>query len=202
MFQFNSRYSCRIYELLKRFIKIGHRNLSIEELRNKLGIDCDKYKLYSDFKRKVILKAQKEINKKSDIQFDFQEVKKGRKVESLKFFMEFKDEIAVIKDLKQPKDDYIEKVLDIIKSPQITPIEAQKIYDSAKGDLKQIHKVYEHFKNKKLDNFVGMMISMVKPGAFQEPKANNPVDNFNDYKQRQYNFDDLEKGLLGWQDEN
>lgn len=42
---------------------------------------------------------------------------------------------------------------------------------------------------------------MVKPRVFQEPKVNNATDNFNNYSQRQYNFSDLEKGLLGWQNE-
>jgi plasmid replication initiation protein len=80
----------------------------------------------------------------------------------------------------------------------ITPLEAIKIYDAANGDFETIKRVYKHFKNKQLDNFIGAIISMVKPGAFQKPKYNAPKNKFNDYEQRDYDYGELEKKLLGW----
>ncbi len=82
--QLPSTYSIRIYELLKQYEKIGWRLFSIEELKSILGIE-NKYKLYGHFKNRVILKAQKDLAEFTDIQFTFDEIKKGRGVKSLKF---------------------------------------------------------------------------------------------------------------------
>ncbi len=82
--QLKSKFSIRIYELLKQYEGIGSRLLSLEDLREYLGIKGDEYSLYGDFKRKVIKVAQKELNAKTDISFDFEEIKTGRKVTDLK----------------------------------------------------------------------------------------------------------------------
>ncbi|NYC96340.1 replication initiation protein, partial [Clostridium acetobutylicum] len=205
-----SKYSPRIYEILKcnEFKKQGYIEIDIEDLRKLLKAE-DIYPMYADFKRKIINQTQKELNKLSDIKFEFEEIKTGRKVTAIRFYInsniKAKDETSVTKlDTEEPErledsDKYIKEIKNIIANHKITSLEARKIYHSSKGNLKQIHKVYNYFKNRKLDNFVGTMISMVKPGVFQEPKANIQTDDFNNYSQRQYNFNDLEKGLLGWQ---
>lgn len=59
---FSSNYSCRIYELLKQFENIGYRTLTIEALRTMFCIKPHEYKLYGDFKRKIINQAKDEIN--------------------------------------------------------------------------------------------------------------------------------------------
>ncbi len=61
-----------------------------------------------------------------------------------------------------------------------------------------IEKVYKHFKNKQLDNFVGTIIAMVKPGVFHEPQKNIKQDSFNNFEQRTYNFLRIREKLLGW----
>lgn len=81
----NSVYSIRIYELLKQYERIKRRELSLQELREILAIDPTKYKQYGHFKSKVLLVAQKEINEKTDIHFDFNEKKTGRKVTGIEF---------------------------------------------------------------------------------------------------------------------
>jgi len=78
-----SSYSIRFYELFKQYEKIGKRRLELEELRQILKIEPDEYKKYNDFKRFVILPAQRELKEKTDIYFDFKEIKSGRKVMSL-----------------------------------------------------------------------------------------------------------------------
>ncbi len=82
--QLPSTYSIRIYELLKQYEKIGWRLFTIVELKSILGIE-DKYKLYGHFKNRVILKAQSDLAKFTDVQFTFDEIKKGRGVKSIKF---------------------------------------------------------------------------------------------------------------------
>jgi len=82
---FNSYYSIRIYELLKQYEKIGHREIELEALRLMLGIKPNQYIRYNDFKRNVILYPKKELEKCADIYFDFEEIKKGKKITKLKF---------------------------------------------------------------------------------------------------------------------
>lgn len=80
-----SSYSIRIYELLKQYQKIGQREITVADLRLYLGIKPKQYEKYAWFKRRTVLSSQQEINAKSDIHFEFEEIKRGRKVHSLKF---------------------------------------------------------------------------------------------------------------------
>lgn len=83
----NSVYSIRIYELLKQYERIRKRKLTLMELRTFLGIELTKYKQYGHFKSKVLLVAQNEINNNTDINFQFNEIKTGRKVTSIEFII-------------------------------------------------------------------------------------------------------------------
>jgi Initiator Replication protein len=80
-----SVYAMRIYELLKQYRKIGERVLPIAELREMLGIEAHKYQYINDFRRFVIDIAQREINGKTDIRFDYFELKQGRKITDIRF---------------------------------------------------------------------------------------------------------------------
>lgn len=83
----NSIYSMRIYELLKQYQALKSRKIEISELKLMLGILAEEYKNYADFKRRVILQAQKEINTKTDIYFEFEEIKESRRVVAIKFII-------------------------------------------------------------------------------------------------------------------
>ncbi|WP_066297399.1 replication initiation protein [Bacillus sp. FJAT-29937] len=83
--QLNSVYSIRIYELLKQYENLKKRSFTIDELRDKLGIEKTKYKQYGHFKDRVINAAQQELAEKTDISFTFEEEKKGRKVVGIIF---------------------------------------------------------------------------------------------------------------------
>ena len=80
-----SVYAMRIYELLKQYRKIGERVLPIVELRDMLGILPHKYQYINDFRRYVIDIAQREINAKTDIRFDYSELKQGRRITEIRF---------------------------------------------------------------------------------------------------------------------
>ena len=80
----NSSYSIRMYELLTQYRKIGKRKFELEDLKRKIG--CS-YNLYGHFKSKALLRAQKDLEKFTDIRFEFEEIKKGRKITQLLFFI-------------------------------------------------------------------------------------------------------------------
>lgn len=79
-----SNHALRFYELLKQYESIGKRVLYVEEIKILLEIE-ERYSAYADFKRNVILLAQKELKSKTDICFDFEEIKKRRRVYAIRF---------------------------------------------------------------------------------------------------------------------
>lgn len=87
LLKIQSSHSRRIYRLLKQYQKLKKRRFIIEELKTILQITEGEYKQYYDFKRRVILKAQKDLAKYTDITFTFEEEKKGRKTFAITFFI-------------------------------------------------------------------------------------------------------------------
>lgn len=79
-----SSYAIRIYELLKQYEKIQERTFKLIDLRKMLGAE-DVYPAYGNFKQRVLVPAQKELKKKTDISFEIEEIKIGRKVEKVCF---------------------------------------------------------------------------------------------------------------------
>lgn len=83
----NSTYSIRLYELMKKWEFLGKWECPLEELRGKLGVEEGKYPKYANFKARVLLRAVEEVNEKTDFHIIFEEVKKGRSVEQIKFII-------------------------------------------------------------------------------------------------------------------
>lgn len=80
-----SKYSIRIYELLKQYEKIGSREFELKEFRAMVGIKDGKYTMFGDLNRNVLKKAQKEMLETTDIKFIYETKKTGRKVTGLVF---------------------------------------------------------------------------------------------------------------------
>lgn len=99
---FKSEYSFRMYELMKSYEKIGERTITIEEIRELLMLDDNKYVKYSHLKTRVIQKSIEEINRYSDIKVELEkEEKEGRKVVGLVFSIKSND-------YKYPIDNWLE----------------------------------------------------------------------------------------------
>ena len=66
----------------------------LDELKRLLGVENVKsYDRFPDFRRKVLEKAQEEINEQTDLNIDFDTIKKGRKVIKIKFRIDEKKHI-------------------------------------------------------------------------------------------------------------
>jgi plasmid replication initiation protein len=81
-----SSYAIRIYELLKQYEKLQERTFLLSDLRKMLGAE-EIYPAYGNFKQRVLVPAQKELKKKTDIHFEIDEIKIGRRVEKVKFII-------------------------------------------------------------------------------------------------------------------
>jgi plasmid replication initiation protein len=86
LMQFKSVHAIRIYELLKQYQDIGERTLTIDEIKECCGVTGKLIK-YSDFEQRLLLIAQREINEKSDIHFEFERIKPSRKIVGIKFII-------------------------------------------------------------------------------------------------------------------
>ena len=82
-----SSFSIRLYELLKAHQFIGRVDYDLKHLKALLGLE-DKYPIYYDFKRRVLLPAQKELGLHSDICFEFLEVAIKNRTEKIIFTIE------------------------------------------------------------------------------------------------------------------
>ena len=166
--RFDSAYSIRIYELLKQYEKIGKRVISIKELRELLGIKREEYKRYFDFKRRVIIKAYNELKEKADIYFEFEEKKKGRKIEEIVFYIHknpnFEEKID-IKD-KKPEIKVVEKKEPILKVQNEELLNKIKEYTNLADDkLKKIFNSYE-------ETYIGKIFNLTLK-KYQEGKIDN-----------------------------
>jgi len=80
-----STHTFRLYELLKQFSSTGVYHTSIKDMRRILNLN-DKYPRYTDLKKFVIKKSVSEINRETDLLVEVEEFKKGRSVESIRFY--------------------------------------------------------------------------------------------------------------------
>lgn len=78
------KYSPRLYALMKYFESKEIIDIELTELKKLLKIE-HLYPHYANFKSKVLLPAQKELKKKSDLYFNFKEINSGSKVTAIKF---------------------------------------------------------------------------------------------------------------------
>ncbi|MCK5685405.1 replication initiation protein [bacterium] len=82
-----SKYSIVLYELLRDYLNSPvFPKLTIDNLRELLGVENGKYKLFKDLKKWVIDKAIEEINKKTDIRCSYTLIKtKGNRYSHIQF---------------------------------------------------------------------------------------------------------------------
>ena len=89
---FKSKYSIRLYEYLKsiHYKKLKKYEFEIDIHRFQKLLDSD-YKEFRDFHSRVLKPAQKEINELSDILFNYELIKDGRKTTAIHLIIETKD---------------------------------------------------------------------------------------------------------------
>ena len=86
----NSKFSKRLYEMLAQFRSTGILRVSVIELKERLKlIDAktgeEQYEKWSDFEKYVIKVAQKELEKHTDITFDYKLKKTGKRFTDIVF---------------------------------------------------------------------------------------------------------------------
>lgn len=211
-----SKYAPRLYEILKcnEFKQQGHVEIEIEELKKLLKIE-NKYPKYNDFKRKVIEQTQKELKEISDISFTFDEIKTGRKVTSLRFYINknnienkfiLPSEEILPKEVEDNSSLEVKEVKNIISqycNKNISNQTATAFYELAKSNkdykdnpLVFIKELAEYSETQNIKNFNAWFKDMLK--NYEKPLQSTKKLKFDNFKGRKYDYEELEKKLLGW----
>lgn len=92
-----SGHSIRLYELASQFKGTGWRYIELSEIRE---IFClgDAYPRWQDLKKYVVDRACKEITAKSDMDVDYEIVKRGRSVHAIRLKIEEKQQLDLLAD--------------------------------------------------------------------------------------------------------
>lgn len=189
----NSSYSIRMYELLKQYESIRTRRFSVEELKELLAIEPGKYKQYGHFKSKILLHSQEQIEKHTDLRFEFKEIKTGRKITKLEFFIKSKNSGSTVIDIKN------DAINDNLIELGISLVQIKKIRD--KWDDEQILRNLTYTKNqiqkKRIEKPAGYFIRALtedyagkEHGTQDQPGVNKQLDFLNgtgvDHRDKKY----------------
>ena len=178
-------YSIRIYELLKQYQNIGRRRFTIDELRKILMLDDGEYKGYKNFKRWVLLPAQKELEEKTDISFKWNEEKKWRDVVAIEFFIKIQsrpDKIVVVDDHKINDEikeyNSITAIVDYMINLGVTRNKAEKLGKEFSEDHIKSKITYALAKQRegKVKNLAGFLVEAI---------INGYIDNFSEELEKQ-----------------
>ncbi|CAA6810873.1 MAG: Unknown protein [uncultured Campylobacterales bacterium] len=141
----NSGFSIRLYELLKQWEKVGNKKFNITALKYLLKIPETKYKLFGDFKKRVLITAEKELKEKTDIYFKFEEIKTGRKITDIQFYI-----FSNIKALEAKKEN---KLIELKSQKEKTKIDSElkKELINLQIDESFIEDIFERYSEEQIE---------------------------------------------------
>ena len=103
-----SFYSIRLYELLASRRRLRTTTLAVGDLRRMLKAER-KYANFKDFRARVILTAQSELELRTDLAFEFEETRRGRKVTDITFHIRdnapIKPPLSITGSIRPPQDE-------------------------------------------------------------------------------------------------
>lgn len=191
---------------MKQYEKLGRRKIELEELRKLVGtteidqngeIIKEDYPLYANFKSRVILSAQKELKQKTDIYFNFKEIKQGRKVIAIEFeilentrnkkkIQNAIDYEQISLDIMQLQEEFKKKTKVDIKYETLDKLVKEKGFDIVKKYIDN----WEKFKHQTIKNVLGFFIVAVTQEYDIPTKQNG---DYNKFEQREYSEEELKK---------
>ncbi|BDD12476.1 hypothetical protein FUAX_49080 (plasmid) [Fulvitalea axinellae] len=185
-YRFRKVHSTRIYELLKQYLNIGYREISVENFKMYLGIE-DKYPRFDALKSRVLMPSIAEINELSDLRVDMTLVKKGRKVVSLRFDLGKSDNNVVRDQIQDVSHEVVDSPENIgptattseaghdvtstkvkKEKPSFLTPEKYRRFIKAYGQDRVDFYVEQVATKESIENPVGYLIKALKDGYFDE----------------------------------
>ena len=192
-----SKYSMRMYELLrdwynqeqryrKNIVKV-EKIIELEWLRKTLKLP-ESYK-YNDFKRFILQKAQKELRKHTDIEFDFEEIKTGRKITHIKFKIFDKNAGNNNNNTKTKSnntlvDEKLQTLLHSLKTKE--NIKLEYIYDAyLKYGYEYVKRNIDYANKHATDNYAAYLTKALKEDWATTSKQRNSILESKEYQEYQ-----------------
>jgi plasmid replication initiation protein len=172
-------------------------------------------KIKAEAELKALKKAMKKNKNKKIIDVEYKEVESNEDTEIINDISNEDTEIIndinnntnndINKEAVKGTNKIIEQIKENLIELQLDNEQAEKIYKNSKGDLDYINYIYGELKRQRKDipNAIGWIIQMVKPNVYKTP-IKQEISNshkklrFDNFKGREYDYDALEKKLLGW----
>ena len=173
---FKCSYSLIFYEIIKRYDgeNIEIPIYTLEEIRQMTGT-VNKYKLYYDFKKRVLNPAMEEINKFSQkYSYDFKEIKVGKTINKIQFIKEKKSaeniiDITPIKEVKEYSDKFLAAIEKVKKNQYVAKKYSQRAVKKAVQQfgedmvIKAFKEIYNYNKTiTSFSKFLNSAISEIK----------------------------------------
>lgn len=114
--ELQSEYAIRLYELMMQWKTVGKTNkITIDDLRNKLGVKPEQYQAMNNFKARVLDLAIKQINDFTDVTAAYDQHKQGKTITAFTFKFKAKPSAKTIAvDTPAADDGYIKMTADQI----------------------------------------------------------------------------------------
>ena len=173
-FSLNSNYSRAIFKLLKVHQHKKVAVVNVEDLKQRLQVP-KALQTYSNFKMKVLNVTQEELKKYSDISFELQEIKEGKKVTKLRFIIledfETKEEIQEdtlsgsgdIMLIEEPKE-----TIPIIKPSEDFNTKIKRVVNFFDQERRKIQKNYVRQEYKNIDGEYLLRVHLKESGRTPE----------------------------------
>lgn len=206
---FKCSYSLIFYEIIKRYDgeNIEIPIYTLEEIRQMTGT-VNKYKLYYDFKKRVLNPVMEEINKFSQkYSYDFKEIKVGKTINKIQFIKEKKSaeniiDITPIKEVKEYSDKFLAEIEKVKKNQYVAKKYSQRAVKKAVQQfgeemvIKAFKEIYKYNKTiTSFSKFLNSAISEIKENESLKKeikKKNTPIkteNNINKEKTINETFD-------------
>lgn len=163
----------------------------------------DYYSSFQRFNNKILAKAVKEVNDKSDIQVEYEQIKEGRggKTVALLFTCQFKENNLINTDVFQEIkcDDAISLTKKIFEDIDLSDKDFTAIAKAADYDTSKLIKARSAYDNNngRIDNVVAWLIAAIKNNytvAIAKKRAS--TSSFDNFNSRNYDFDALMQEVI------
>lgn len=188
----SSKYAIRFYEKCKQNAFKGSFIWSIEDIKKELALTQKAYERYNNIKNKIITPCVEELNQLTDLTLSYEEVKESRRVVGINIAINTKTKAnGIDSNGQKPLKNQI-TVEDSLKE-----VELMGRYGSA-----IVGKAIEYTKSKSgIKDFWAYVEGVAKAMKQSETDNINPKS-FNNFQPREYDYDQLENKLLGWEQDD
>lgn len=170
-----SAYTIRLFELLKQYAPIRRRRVHLDVLRNMLGTG-DKYKQYGTFKLRVLQQAQKELAEKGEITFDFDEIKKGRRVVAIDFTIHSSNKGSTKISIIETGSDAFIKEGELLLVNYNIKIPEERLATWSKYGIELLNEVLKEISGKDIRNYPAYIEKILETKQKELQAARDDID--------------------------